>query len=164
MSKSMSKSMSQSEAVVFYTKQVMGDRFQEGVDIKSYITKEERAEVSHRVTAGMFEGIVAISAEAKAKYGSDLRTKYVVGMVTNWYNKSTELNGGVKHVIQNPGSRSQDPQLKNLRLLLTKYEGKPEADAIRAAIANRLAELKPAVETESIDAETLPEALRKLVG
>lgn len=161
----MSKSiMSQSEAVVFFTKQVLGGRFQEGVDVKSYITKEERAEVSHRVTAGMFEGSVAISAEAKAKYGSDLRAKYVVGMVTNWFNKSLELNGGVKHEIKNPGSRSQDPQLKNLRLLLTKYEGKPEADAIRAAIANRLAELKPSVTEATIDAEAIPEALRKLVG
>ncbi len=161
----MSKSiMSQSEAVVFFTKQVLGDRFKSGVDVKSYITKDEQHEVAHRVTAGMFEGSVAISADAKAKYGSNLMKKYVVGMVTNWFNKSTELNGGVKHEIKNPGSRSQDPQLKNLRLLLAKYEGKPEADAIRAAIANRLAELKPVAETKSIDAEAIPEALRKLVG
>ncbi len=160
----MSNIMSQSEAVVFFTKQVLGDRFQAGVDVKSYVTKDERTEISHRVTAAMLEGTVDISAEAKAKYGDGLRTKYVVGMVTNWFNKSRELNGGVKHEIKNPGTRSQDPTLKNLRLLLAKYEGKPEAEAIRAAIANRLAELKPTVAETKIDAEAIPAELRGLIA
>lgn len=159
--------ITQHQAVMNATKTYFGNKFQTGVDIKSYATKEDRKAIAMAVAEGMIEGKVELSAEAKAKYGSDINvlvSKYVAGMVTNWFNKSKELNGNTQHTIKNPGSRSQDPQLKNLRLLLTKYEGKPEADAIRAAIANRLAELKPAKAEAQVDVDSIPTHLRNLIA
>ncbi len=157
----------QHQAVVNATKTYFGDKFQKGVDVKSYATKDDRKAIAKAVAEGMLEGQVELSDEARSKYGSDIDTlvsKYVAGMVTNWFNKSQELNGGQKYETKNPGTRSQDPQLKNLRLLLTKYEGKPEAEAIRAAIANRLAEIRPSKPEAQVDAEAIPAHLRNLIA
>lgn len=88
--------MSQHQAVVLFTKQVLADRFQEGVDIRTYVTKADRLEIGHLITNGMLEGTVAISEKAKAKFGEKLRSAYVMGMITNWFKKSKYLNPNYK--------------------------------------------------------------------
>lgn len=140
--------LTQSAAVVLATKLILGDDFKPGVPVLSYITKEQRAAVVDEVTRMLVEGEVDISAEAMMKYGDKLRSKYVAGMVTNWFTKGKELNGGVKHEAKNPGSRvgASDEKIKTMRQLrahLVASGGSAEAIAsVDAAIAERQAELK----------------------
>lgn len=88
--------------------------------------------------------------------------KYVPGLVNNWVRKDTRLNGGVKYVPKNPGSRlgSGDEALKAMRSLLAATQDPDARKEIEAAIELRKAELKPKVE---INVTALPEHLRHLV-
>jgi len=165
--------LSQHSAVVNATKTWFGERFRDGVDVKDYATKEDKRAIALAVAEGMLSGEVELSAEAKAKYGSSIETlvsKYVVGMVTNWFNKSKELNGGAKYEAKNPGSRagSSDDQIKQMKLLRKQLETLGNADGVAqvdAAIAVRLAEIgiAKAAETKvTINADILPESIRGL--
>ena len=134
--------------------------------LSSMLTKESKDEIKSLVFEGFKAGEVSFSADAQSKYGSDdaALLKYVGGMVDNWVRKNPEFNNGSKYVTKNPGSRagSQDDQIKALRGL-KKTTSDPTALAeIDAAIATRLAEIKPATKIE-IDTEALPEHLRHLV-
>ena len=161
----------QHQAVVSAAKEVLGTRFQAGVDIKSYVTKEERAKVIELVVAGFMAGEVEMSDEARVKY-SDAKslTGYTNGLVTNWFNKSKELNGGVKYEAKNPGARagSNDAQIQEMKLLQQKLEaaGNVEGAAkVAAAIVGRLEELKATkanAKLREVDVSKLPEELRDL--
>jgi hypothetical protein len=163
----------QHQAVVSAAKEVLGTRFQAGVDIKSYVTKEERTKVIALVVAGFMAGEVEMSDEARVKY-SDAKslTGYTNGLVTNWFNKSKELNGGVKYEAKNPGARagSNDEQIQEMKLLQKKLEaaGNVEGAAkVAAAIVGRLEELKAtkaSAALREVDASKLPEELRDLIG
>ena len=163
----------QHQAVVSAAKEVLGTRFQSGVDIKSYVTKEERTKVIALVVAGFMAGEVEMSDEARVKY-SDAKslTGYTNGLVTNWFNKSKELNGGVKYEAKNPGARagSNDEQIQEMKLLQKKLEaaGNVEGAAkVAAAIVGRLEELKAtkaSAALREVDASKLPEELRDLIG
>lgn len=140
--------LTQSAAVVSATKLILADDFQAGVPVLSYITKEQRAAVVDEVTRMLVEGEADISAEALAKYGDKLRSKYVAGMVTNWFTKGKELNGGVKHEIKNPGARAGSgdaklKQMRDLRAQLVAMSASPDAVAkVDEAISARVAEIK----------------------
>lgn len=164
--------MSQHKAVVTFTQQVLGDKFENGRDIKSYAGKDEKRKVAELIADGMLSGEVELSAEAKAKYGDTKETligKYVMGMVTNWWNKSKELNGGEKYEAKNPGSRAggQDSVIKEMRALRKHLETVGNLDGIAKvdeAIAQRLAEIAPAKPKTELNRELIPEHLRDLLG
>jgi hypothetical protein len=164
---------SQHNAVVNATKTWFGERFQAGQDVKTYATKADKQAIALAVAEGMLSGEVELSDAAKAKYATSIESlvsKYVMGMVTNWFNKSKELNGGLKYEIKNPGSRAGtgDAQIKEMRLLRKQLLELGNADGVArvdAAIADRLAEIgTAATKTVEINAESIPEGLRDLVG
>jgi hypothetical protein len=106
--------ISQRAAVEQATAIHMGERFQPGTDVKLSATKEDKHAIALIVAQGMLEGAVELSSEATQKYAlngvEQLTKKYVVGMVTNWFNKSKTLNGGVVYQAKNPGSRTKSPE------------------------------------------------------
>ena len=165
--------LNQHQAVISAAKEVLGDKFQAGVDIKTYITKEERTKVVEALVTGFLNQEVEMSDEARIKY-SDRKsmTGYVGGLVTNWFNKSKELNGGEKYEAKNPGARagSGDEQIREMKLLQQKLEaaGNTEGAAkVAAAITERLEVLKAAKAvkaTREVDVAKIPEELRALVG
>ena len=166
--------LSQHQAVVNATKTWFGERFRDKVDIKTYATKSDRQAIALAVAEGMLSGDVELSDSAKAKYADSiesLTSKYVMGMVTNWFNKSKELNGGTKYEIKSPGSRAggSDDQIREMRKLKKQLEtlGNTEGAArVDAAITARLAELGAATKTKivEINADAIPEELRALIG
>lgn len=164
--------LSQHEAVVQVTEAHFGERFIPGADVKEYATKADKQAIATKIAEMIIEGTVELSDSARAKYGESVETltsKYVVGMVTNWFNKSTQLNGGSKYQAKNPGSRAGggDEQIREMRLLRKQLAGLGNAEGVArvdAAIAERIAELKvKSAKTIEVDVENLPAALRDLI-
>lgn len=164
--------MKQREAVFQATTSTLaahGIEFSAGTNIREVMTAEIRSEIADRVTALFQEGQVELksteSNQSKLQDVAKLRN-YVTGLITNWFNKDPNLNGGVKHQVKNPGSRQSDTQLKEMRLLRKQLALKGDDVAIArvdAAIAERINELGAAkAKPESIDADNLPEFLRDL--
>jgi hypothetical protein len=161
--------MNQHQSVVFFTKQVLGNRFEGGRDVKEYGTKDDKRRVAELVADGMLRNEVELSPEARAKYAGTkegLISKYVMGMVTNWWNKSKELNGGVKYETKNPGTRagSGDPILKELRALVKHLESVNNTEGVakvNRAIQDRLLEIEP--KPRAINTELIPAHLRDLI-
>jgi len=160
----------QVDAVVHYTKQVMADAFQEGVDIKTYITKEQRSDVALLVADSIITGETQMSDEARVKYQDQAKLLvYVHGMVKNWFAKSKELNGGVKHEYKNPGSRAGqgDAKLKELKALRGQLAAAGNDAGVAKCdefIAKRIAELKPAAEAKAINPDLIPDELKDLIA
>lgn len=164
--------LSQHEAVVQVTEAHLGERFIPGADVKEYATKADKHAIAAKISEMMLEGAVELSDGARAKYGESaevLASRYVVGMVTNWFNKSTRLNGGAKYQAKNPGSRAGggDEQVREMRLLRKQLEALGNADGVArvdAAISERISELKvKSAKTIEVDVSNLPAALRDLV-
>jgi hypothetical protein len=165
-------SMKQVTAVVHFTREVLGDDFQPGVDVKTYVTKEQRKEIIELVTNSLADGETELSAKALAKYSTREKLRaYTNGMVTNWFNKSKELNGGTKFEYKNPGSRAGmgDAQLRELKKLKSQLEAKgAEAEQISRvseAIAEREATVKAAKASKvEVNGDAIPEHLRDLLS
>jgi len=161
----MFQSIKQVDAVVGAVKSVLGDAYQVGVKVE--LTKEQRAEVIAIVQAGLENGTVQFSPEAKAKHeaAGTVRT-YTSGLVTNWLNKSPELNGGTKYEAKAPGSRS-NPELKQAHALKAYMASLgQDTTAVDAHIAKleAEAEAKKAPKTKELDVSALPPELQALVG
>ena len=162
--------LSQHSAVIEVTKSILGERFAPGKDVKGYATKADRQAIAAKIAELMLSGEVALSDEAKAKYGESaeiLASRYVMGMVTNWFNKSKELNGGVAYQAKNPGSRagSSDEQIREMKKLRKQLESLGNVDGIAevdAAIARRLSEISKPAKID-IKTELLPQDLVNLV-
>lgn len=120
-----------------------GIQVNEGDNFATYLTRELRAQVTNVLVEGFNKG--TISLDKTFEGDAELRT-YCSGLISNWLRKDTRLNGGVKYVPQNPGSRagSSDPQLKAMRTLLaTRVDLSDEDRAeIQGEIDKRLAEVK----------------------
>lgn len=157
--------LSQHEAVVKFTKEILGERFVAG-DVKEIATKTDQRNVATRIAEEMFAGKVVLGDGARAKFGESVETLvkgYVMGMVKNWWNKSLELNGGVPW--ETKGSR--DGVLKELRALKTKLgiEGNTEGLArVEKAIQDRLEELKPKAKEKEINGDLIPDYLQDLIA
>jgi hypothetical protein len=138
------------------------------VILKDIISKEQKDLVSTMVVEGFKSGQVSLSPEAQAKYldqGDDKALiKYSMGTLDNWLRKNRDFNNGFDYETKNPGSRtgSQDATVKALRGLLKTDQSAEAKIEIEQAIADRLAEIKPASVVE-IDVDKLPEHLRHLV-
>ena len=161
--------MSQHQSVVFFTKQVLGNRFESGKDVKEYGTKDDKRKVAELVADGMLRNEIELSPEARSKHTGTrdgLISKYVMGMVTNWWNKSKELNGGEKYESKNPGSRtgSGDAILKELRELrkhLVAVGNESGVVKVDQAISDRMVEISP--KPKEINSDLIPEHLRDLL-
>jgi hypothetical protein len=162
---------SQREATVNAILSVLKDR---GVNYElggttpviSILTSEDKKKVQTILATGFNKGEIQLSTEAQAKYvgNTSEMNKYVSGLINNWVRKYPDFNGKDKYTPKNPGSRqgTSDDSVKAMRQLLkvtTSVEAKEE---IEAAIAARLAEIKPASKVE-INIDALPENLRHLV-
>lgn len=139
-----------------------GIDFEEGMDVKPVMTKELRAQVN----TILFEGFRAGTIELDREFDDSELKAYVSGLQSNWIRKDTRLNGSVKYVAKNPGSRagSGDAQLKALRALKAKLtaEGQDTTE-VDGYIAKRMAEIK-VVKMPEINADALPAELRKYVA
>lgn len=122
------------------------------------LTKEQRSAVHARLFTEFKAGNIEL---ATAKDDAELR-KYIPGLVNNWLRKDTRLNGGVKYVTKDPGSRagSGDETMKAMKALLSVTTDTAARAEIEAAIAQRSTELKP---KKSINVAALPVALMHLV-
>lgn len=164
--------LNQHQAVFQATKFILGSEFKEGVDIKTYITKEQRAAVIDLVVDMFQKNEAELSERARAKFDTvqKLRT-YTNGLVTNWFNKGKDLNGGVDYEVKNPGSRAGagDEQLKTLKNLKANLvlkgasaEAIAKVDAVIEARISAITETS-AVKLKEVNVELLPEELRGLV-
>jgi hypothetical protein len=157
--------LSQSVACVEVVKSVLGARFVAGTDVKSVITKEDRAEMITQLVGGFIGGEIQMSADARTKYSEEKALRvYCSGLLTNWLNKSKELNGGVKHEIKNPGSKSGSVELKQALALRKHFLD--QGTEVPAELEAYIAENTPAkVEAKKeLDLSALPEGLRNLIG
>lgn len=166
--------MKQREAVYKVTTEVLASRnieFTPGeTDVKDVATADIRSEITRKLVNLFQEGQVEFksteSNQAKLSDEPKLRS-YVTGLITNWFNKDTNLNGGSKYQAKNPGSRAPDSQLREMRILKKRLEAKGDAGAVARvdqAIAERIQELKAAKSPEipAANVENLPEFLRDL--
>lgn len=168
--------MKQREAVYSATTEVLASKGIEFVpgttDVRDVVTTDVRKEIADRVVNLFKSGQVEFKGtdSNQAKLNDDkLLRNYVTGLITNWFNKDTKLNGGAKYEAKNPGVRagSADPQLKELRLLKKHLEIKGDQDKIarvEEAIQARIAELKAekAPTLPEVSADNLPDFLKDL--
>jgi hypothetical protein len=153
--------MTQGEAVFQAVLAVFGNEGKlDGAVPETKTWSEETKQKVHAIVFAAFKS----GAVAKNSGGNDDASllKYVPGLVNNWVRKDSRLNGGVKYIPKNPGSRTgtQDESIRAMKTLLS-LTTDPEAKlAIQAEIDKRVAALKPKVE---IKVDALPESLRHLV-
>lgn len=104
------------------------------------------------------------SFQAKVDDDAELK-KYVSGLLNNWMRKAPEFNNDTKHEAKNPGSRagSTDPQVKEMRKLLSVTADAEAKVAIQSAIDTKLAEIKASKQVVEINIDLLPEHLRDLI-
>jgi len=127
-------------------------------------TPEERKVVNQILFEGFRSQKISYDPEFEAKVANEKELRqYVSGLQSNWLRKDKRLNGGVKYEAKNPGSRtgSTDSVIKNMRLLLATVSDAADKAEIQTAIDARVAELKPAKATATLDVSALPESLRK---
>lgn len=166
--------MKQREAVYKVTTEALAARsidFTPGeTDVKEVATADIRSEITRKLVHLFQDGAVDLksteSNQTKLSDENKLRS-YVAGLITNWFNKDPNLNGGSKHKAKNPGSRVADDQLREMRLLKKRLEIKGDASAIARvdqAINDRVQELKAAKQPSvpAPDVDSLPEFLRDL--
>lgn len=155
--------LNQKDAVFNAVSQVLsenGVRVEEGQDVRPHMSKEFRAQVNSILFEGFRAGTIELNGE---KTDSELKT-YVSGLQSNWLNKDKRLNGGIKYVAKNPGSRAgiQDPQIKALRALMSTKTDEDERAEIQSYIDDRLAVLgaEKATKKVTINFDDLPEELQ----
>ena len=157
--------MKQREAVFQSICLVLG---KESFDGPVQLTTEQKEVVWESVAHGIEVGTVDLSDDARKKHNTPEKVMiYVKGLVNNWLRKDTNLNGGIKYVAKNPGSRTGqgDPMLKELRKLKKLHTGTEKEPEIDSYISTRQDELK-LEKNKSIDIniDLIPEALRDLVS
>lgn len=104
-----------------------GIQVSEGDNFANHLNRELRAQVTNILVEGFNNGTIALEKSFESE--ADLRT-YCSGLTSNWLRKDPRMNGGVKYVAKNPGSRvgSTDPQLKAMRTLLATRTDLSEED------------------------------------
>lgn len=156
-------SQSQKEAVFSAVTSVLseaGVNVTEGSDFAPHLTRELRAQVTSILVEGFNSGSIALDKSFEDE--SALRT-YCSGLTSNWLRKDKRLNGGMKYVAKNPGSRvgSSDPQLKAMRSLLATQEDESKRAEIQSFIDRRVSEINAAKKpVKTVNAADLPEGLR----
>ena len=164
--------ISQVQAVIEATEAILEENnvnFEKGTTkVKEVLTDKMKETIIGLVAAGILQGEVVFSDNAKARHDTEAKVKaYSRQMCDNHWRKCKALNGGVDYEAKNPGSRtgSGDAVLKNLKNLLLRTQGNPENEAkVKAAIAKRQEEIaaERAAKVE-VNADLIPEELRDLL-
>jgi hypothetical protein len=147
----MSGTTKQKEAVFSAVSSVLteaGISVTEGENFATHLSRELRAQVTNILVEGFNGGTIAL--DKSFENDADLRT-YCSGLTSNWLRKDPRMNGGVKYVAKNPGSRvgSADPTIKSMRTLLATRTDLTATDRaeIQAAIDSRVAEVRSSKKT-----------------
>jgi hypothetical protein len=158
--------MKQNEAVFKITVAVLaehGIEFKSGQDVKPLLNDSIETEICSQLMAGFKDGSIDLKGGVETKYPTDQALKtYVSGLMSNWYRKGKELNGNVEYVAKNPGSRagSSDPQLRELKKVLSQVTTDDDKAMIQGYIDARLSELNAAKsKAKPIDFSVLPAEL-----
>lgn len=157
--------ISQSDAVLATTKSVLGDRYDPSVPVASIATDADRLAVAELLIEGFEQGEINLSAEAREKFQSRRELKkYVSGLISNWWKKNPDLNGGGKY---EPKSQrvTNSAQIKNIMLLRERCSESGNEDGVAQCDA-MIAKIKAEAEVKkekAIDVEKLPEELRGLL-
>ena len=165
-------SINQKEGVYQVVKSVVSENgltHEVGQNAKEILGKVGVKKVHELVCGLIMSREIDMTEEGRAKYQTEKdMLGYARGLVTNWLNKDTRLNGGEKYVTKNPGSRegASDEVLKELKKLRAMKEGDADAlEMIDAAIESRKTEIKAANAPKvEIDVSKLPAGLQHLVG
>jgi hypothetical protein len=156
--------LSQRDSVIAVTKSIVKG-FDNSEGILNIITTDQRRVVIDTVTEMAAEGSCFLSEEARAKFDTSKKLRsYIASMVTDCFMKDIRMNGGVKYVAKNPGSRCSDGQLKDLEVLkkLLEASGQVEGLAnVEAAIAKRKEELAPKV---TLNLANLPQDIQDAIA
>ena len=141
-----------------------GVNVNEGDNFATHLSRELRAQVTNILVEGFNSESIALDKPFSSE--SDLRT-YCSGLTSNWLRKDTRLNGGMKYVAKNPGSRvgSSDVHLKAMRALLSTKSDPSDQAEIQTFIDARVAEIKASRKpTKTIDISAIPAELQHLVN
>lgn len=134
----------------------------EGENYAAHLNREFRAQITSILVEGFKSGTIALDKEFASE--SDLRT-YCSGLTSNWLRKDSRLNGGMKYVAKNPGSRvgSSDAQLKAMRALFSTQTDPAKQAEIQAFIDSRVQQIKASRKpAKTINVADLPEELKHL--
>ena len=153
----------QKDAVFSAVTSVLGEAgitVAEGDNFANHLTREFRAQVTNILVEGFARGTISLDKSFEDE--AALRT-YCSGLTSNWLRKDPRLNGGVKYVAKNPGSRvgSTDPQLKAMRALLATRTDLNDEDRaeIQTMIDKRVTEVRS---TRKSSKELTPEQVEIL--
>lgn len=141
--------MNQKEAVFNAICNVTGHK-----DGKLVISPEQRKQVNMI----LFDGFRAGEIELDKDYTDSELKSYVSGLQSNWIRKDKRFNGGVQYQPKNPGSRagSGDPQLKNLKVLLSTLTDDADRAEVQGYIDARHAEIAATKQTATVNFDALP--------
>lgn len=135
--------------------------------VNDVLTKDDKSKVRSILFTMFREGQVEYKESFQDKVNDDTELKkYINGLTNNWIRKAKEFNCGQAYKAKNPGSRagSQDPQVKEMRKLLSVTADADAKASIQEAINAKLAEIKASKNKVEIDADQLPEELRQKLG
>lgn len=133
-------------------------KFEEGMNVATVMTKELRGQVN----AILCESFRAGKIDLDKEYTDAELKNYVSGLQSNWIRKDNRLNGGVKYIAKNPGSRagSGDPELKALRALLSTQTSDEARSEIQGYIDAKVESIQASKVKSNVDFSALPEELR----
>ena len=135
--------------------------------VKEVLTDSMKQQVRDILFTSFRNGDIEYKSSFQSKVDDDSELKkYISGLVNNWIRKAKEFNSGETYKAKNPGSRagSTDPEVKEMRKLLSVTTDPEARTLIQEAINSKIAELKAEKNQVSIDVSNLPEHLKHLVG
>lgn len=159
--------VSQKEAVYNITMSVLYDNkvlFNEG---EQHINEVMTRDMRNTITECLIESFKDDVRLDKSYEYKELRA-YAQSVISNWYRKDARLNGGVKYMPKNKGSRVglNDPKVKAMRKMLKevkKTKNQAHIVAIQTEIDKRLTEIRQDKAKSQVDVKAIPEHLRHLV-
>lgn len=159
--------MKQKDAVYQAVTSVLSENgidFEDGMDIKTHMTRELRGQVSAILCAGFQKGTIDYSGDLPDESGLK---EYVSGLISNWVRKDPRFNGNTKYTPKNPGSRAGqgDDELKNLKLFLATRSDPTERAEIQTYIDARVAKLAAdKAKAVQVNTSVLPDSLKAKFG
>jgi len=152
-----------------YTYNVVREIYGE-IEGKVELSSEQRSQCIGMICEGIMNKEVMFSDNAWTKYDTEDKVKkYCSSLLTNHLKKDKRLNGGIKYVPANPGSRreSTDPVIKTLKLFIQSLdEGDERIEVAQQEIDARMAEIEAEKKKQqvTIDVDLLPDELREKLG
>lgn len=137
------------------------------ITISEVLEPTDKTKVREILFTMFRQGQVEYKESFQSKVDDDKELKsYISGLVNNWIRKAKEFNNGQAYKAKNPGSRagSTDPQVKEMRKLLSVTADPTAKEAIQSALDAKLAEIKASKNEATINVEALPAELRAKLG